>query len=90
MNTVNLVLRNEDEVLPMDLKHGEGIIFSYEDGTFGLMCGCPSCGHAATGTHKFNPETNTLTPSLQCRCGYHGHLTNGVFDNVPNLTNEKY
>lgn len=80
---VEFKLIDSEDVYPDDLKPGEAILFEYPDKTLGLILSCPSCGKAGssvTGNHKYNPETKSITPSLDNKCcGWHGHLTNGKF-----------
>lgn len=57
--------KEPDELLP-----NEGIVYDRDDGTFGLIMRCPRCNEVTTGTHKYNKETKSLTPSLVHPCGY--------------------
>ena len=65
--------------LPEELLPNEVIVYVRNDETFGLIMRCPKCNQVTTGSHKYNKETKSLTPSLVHPCGYHGHLKNGVF-----------
>lgn len=73
------------DAYPDELKKGEAIIFSYEDGTYGLIICCPQCGRTSSSTkHKFNKETQTHSPSVihdQAKggCGAHYWIRNGEF-----------
>jgi hypothetical protein len=66
---------------------GRAVIFEYPDKTLGLMLCCPNCGKASassTGNHKYNPATQTVTPSIihdtkLGGCGWHGYLREGKF-----------
>lgn len=69
---------------------GRAIVFEYPDKTIGLLLCCPSCGRpssSSTGNHKYNPATQSVTPSIihdtkLGGCGWHGFLTNGKFTNA--------
>ena len=73
--------------LPNELLPGEGIVFAYPDGTIGMIVCCPKCGcsmASITEGHKYDKETQSITPSLVHDtkfggCGWHGWLTNGEF-----------
>jgi len=84
MGTVALKIRNDKE--RFELQKGEAIEYEDKKGKrIGLVIACPQCGYPATGTHRWDPKTKTLTPSLICGaegCNYHGHLKNGIFDKV--------
>jgi len=89
MAEVKLVIKQDAG--PDALDRGEAIIFtkrdpqqSYAMESEGLVFGCPQCGHVvSSGDHKYDRRAQTLTPSIGCqKCGYHGHLKNGIFDNV--------
>ncbi len=73
---------------PENLRKGEGIIVSSNDGTYSLMFGCPKCGKlTTTSTHRFDKVKLTASPSLVHNetfggCGWHGHLKNGIFENT--------
>ena len=70
------------EKYPEELLPNEVIVYSRSDGTFGLIMRCPKCNQVTTGTHLYNKDTKSLTPSLVHPCGYHGYLTNGEFKDV--------
>lgn len=60
--------------------------FNKELGCYQLIIVCPGCGEksASAGTHKFDRETLSYTPSIihdvnLGGCGWHGNLTNGEF-----------
>ena len=80
-----LVESDEDLTEP-----GRALIFTYQDGSLGLILCCPQCGKASsssTGNHKYNEETKTVTPSIihdlkLGGCGWHGFLKNGKFVNA--------
>ncbi len=84
MGKVLLKIRN-DTVNRFDLNKGEAIEYNRNDKTKGLIIACPQCGYPASGPHEYDPETQTLKPSLICGaegCNYHGHLKNRYFDKV--------
>ena len=86
------------DAYPDELVRGECIIYvRHEDKadsekitSYGLIICCPRCGKTSTGPHTYDPETQTLQPSIVCnsitdegkKCDYHGWLKNGVFTNV--------
>lgn len=74
-----LMMVIKQEKYPEELLANEGIVYSRNDGTLGLIMRCPKCNQITTGAHIYNRETNSLTPSLRHPCGYHGYLTNGEF-----------
>lgn len=58
------------------------------DGNKGVAMVCPGCGRIsaprANSTHKYDPNTKSVTPSIVHDpkfggCGWHGYLTNGEF-----------
>ncbi len=92
MSEVVLKIRNE-AVSRFDLQKGEAIEYvrgdrnprSADKVPTGLVIACPRCGYPASGPHKWDQKSKSLTPSLICGsegCGYHGHLKNGIFDKV--------
>ena len=65
-----------------DLLQDEGVVISRSDGRFELIFRCPQCNevHAsATGNHIYNPQTNSITPSIICPCGFHKTLRGGYW-----------
>ena len=80
---MKLVIQQEKEA--DELVRGEGIVHEYKDGTIGLILCCHKCGKASsskTGGHKYNKETQSVTPSKVHNitlggCGWHGWVTNG-------------
>lgn len=70
------------EKYPDDLLPGEAIQV-IQEGRLGLILCCPYCGKPASGRHIWNPETQTLSPSIiHDPCGWHGFLVNGKFSNA--------
>jgi hypothetical protein len=70
--------------MPWELKPGEALEVTQE-GRLGLILCCPACGKSASGTHQWDPDTQTLSPSIVHDvegCGWHGYLRNGKFSNA--------
>lgn len=63
---------------------GEYSVFSRADKSRGIIYCCPQCGEVSAGTdkHRYNGETESLTPSIVHACGWHGWLRNGKFVKV--------
>ena len=83
------------DAYPDELSRGECILYvrNDKDGNLishGLIICCPRCGKTSTGVHTYNPNTQTLHPSIVCnsinddgiKCDYHGWLINGMFSQV--------
>lgn len=87
ISDVEFKLVEDDELLT---EPGRAVMFTYPDQSLGLILCCPQCGKASsssTGGHKYNPETQTVTPSIihdkkLGGCGWHGFLRNGKFSNA--------
>lgn len=82
MDVTQIEFKIAQEKIADDLLPGEGIVTDIGDGKIGLILCCPNCGKAAGGSHVYNKETQTLSPSIVHTCGWHGHLTNGKFTNA--------
>lgn len=68
---------------PEDLLQDEGILVYGNPKGFELMFRCPQCNEihgSASGNHIYNPDTNSITPSVVCPCGFHKTLKNGIWE----------
>lgn len=64
-----------------DFEAGDYTVFSRKDGTFGILYCCPQCGVTSSGTdkHRYDHDTESLSPSIIHKCGWHGWLRSGQF-----------
>lgn len=83
MDVSQIEFKIVQEKIADDLLPGEAIVTDIGGGKNGLILCCPNCGKASGGSHVYNKETKTLSPSIvHDGCGWHGHLTNGKFSNA--------
>jgi len=84
MDPIKLNLLDDQELLQ---NKGDAVAYlNTEKNLIQLVIICPGCGQesASAGSHSFNKETLSYTPSIVHNpklggCGWHGFLTNGWF-----------